>query len=309
MNARQLEIFHAVMRCRTITDAARSLNVSQPAISKAINATEQRLGLKLFRRIKGRLHPTPEAESLLPDAERVFRELVALQRLAGELRHGKGGVLRVAASSSLAASLVPVALTRFRAQNPGVRIVSHLLPAAAVSELVVTGQVDLGMTLSPVHAPTSNVRNLATTEMICIFPAGHALSARRIVEPRDLVEDRLVSYPSETHFGRLLDEAFEQGGVERRVETQVDMSLTAGLFVQRGAGVALVDGTFRSVGLGGIEWRPFRPRVLLPVNLITAANRPTSRLAGEFLRMLQKAVEADEGSYAGETGPAPRRRR
>jgi DNA-binding transcriptional LysR family regulator len=114
MKARQLEVFRAVMRCGTLSGAARALSVSQPALSQILLHTEDDLGFSLFRRVKGRLVPTAEAEELFPEADRVFEELEELRRLARELRHGKAGVVRLAASAPPALSIVPHALKSFR---------------------------------------------------------------------------------------------------------------------------------------------------------------------------------------------------
>ena len=72
MRARQIEVFRMVMRCGTLTGAAEALNVSQPALSQILLHTEDELGFKLFQRVKGRLIPTPEAEEIYPEVERLF---------------------------------------------------------------------------------------------------------------------------------------------------------------------------------------------------------------------------------------------
>ncbi len=81
MNLRQIEVFRAVMLRRSVTDAARMLGVSQPTLTKVLRHAEDQLGFRLFRREKGRLRPTEEAELLFTDADRIFRELQSLQRL------------------------------------------------------------------------------------------------------------------------------------------------------------------------------------------------------------------------------------
>ena len=54
------------MRTGSVSQAARALNLSQPAISKSLRLAEQAAGFVLFRRVRGRLFPSPEAETLLP---------------------------------------------------------------------------------------------------------------------------------------------------------------------------------------------------------------------------------------------------
>ena len=71
------------------------------------------------------------------------------------------------------------------------------------------------------------------------------------------------------------------------------MSLVAACYVQNGAGIAVVDSLMRGFAFPGVEWRPFRPRVLLPVNLVVAETQPVSRPAAAFITLLRKELEAD----------------
>jgi DNA-binding transcriptional LysR family regulator len=293
MNARQLEIFHAVMRSGTVTGAANFLGISQPAVSKAMHLAERKLGFKLLRPIKGRLYPTPEAERLLPDADRIIRDLAAFQRLTGEVRTGGAGLVRVAASSTCATALLPMAAARFRRTHPAVRLSSHLPPARGVAEAVIAGEVDFGLALSPVQLPGLAVRSLNAPEMICIAPAGHALLDLATVAPADLASHPIISFGSETYFGAMLDQAFETAGLKRETMLQVTMSIVAASHVLQGGGVAVVDSFIRHVGLAGLGWRPFRPVLRLPVTLMTQAHHPLSRLSAAFADVVEHVLEAD----------------
>src|SRR6185295_15891903 len=111
MNARQLEIFHAVMRSGTITGAAAFLGISQPAVSKAMRAIEQQLGFKLLRPIKGRLYPTPEAQRLLPEATASFQKANPAVRLSSHLLPAREVAEAVAAGEAdFGLTLSPVQL-------------------------------------------------------------------------------------------------------------------------------------------------------------------------------------------------------
>src|SRR5258708_27132912 len=121
MKGRPPEVFRPIMRCGTLTSAARALNVSQPALSQILLHTEDELGLKLFERLKGRLVPTPEAEQLFPEADRLFRDFDNLRRFASDLKHGKTGLGRLASSAPPPPSILPPALKAFRSACAGAR--------------------------------------------------------------------------------------------------------------------------------------------------------------------------------------------
>src|SRR5579875_2454335 len=61
MHLRYIELFHAVLTTGSLTGAAKLLNISQPAASKALQHAEDQLGFPLFSRVRGRLQPTQQA--------------------------------------------------------------------------------------------------------------------------------------------------------------------------------------------------------------------------------------------------------
>lgn len=65
MKIKQLEVFNAIMTTGSISSAARLLHLSVPAVSQTLAQTENYLGFLLFKRVKGRLHPTQEAYTLV----------------------------------------------------------------------------------------------------------------------------------------------------------------------------------------------------------------------------------------------------
>lgn len=303
MNARQLEVFRAVMQTGSVTGAAKMLNVSQPTVSKILKHTESQMGLELFQNIRGRLHPTREAEMLFPDADRVFRDLSSLRRLADDLRLGEGGLVRIAASSSLALTVMPRVVAKFREAHPRVKVTTHMFPAAETSEMVRTHEVDLGLTLSPQNAQLLQIANVGTIEMVCIMPDGHRLRDLEVVTPRDLEGETLISFSSENNFGQLLDAAFLESGLTRHVDIQTTMSVVAATLTYRGAGIAIVDRFAVDVSFRGLEWRPFRPLVQLPVNVLTSETQAWTRFHAQLVDTVRETIAEmsatiPESSYA-----------
>ena len=94
--------------------------------------TEDELGFKLFDRSKGRLVPTPEAEWLFPEADRLFEDMENLRHAARDLRRGTLGTVRFAASAPPSLAIVPSALQSFRARHPEVWLLSYVVPADAI---------------------------------------------------------------------------------------------------------------------------------------------------------------------------------
>src|SRR6185436_16031934 len=118
MNLRQLEVFEAVMRTGSVSEAARLLNVSQPAVTKSVRLAEQAAGFVLFRRVRGRLFPSPEAETLRPQVERMRSDLGAITLLLKQLRDGNAGSVTVAAAGGVGHAFVTPAIAQFARARP-----------------------------------------------------------------------------------------------------------------------------------------------------------------------------------------------
>ena len=132
INFRHLEIFRLLMKTKNLTETAKLLRVSQPAISQSLRELEGQLGLTLFARAAGRVRPTPEAIDLLPDVERVFGQVNMLTGKADQLKDAQGGRLDVAAIPVLAMAGLPLAIKQFRGERP----LSHvMLMSASTTEV------------------------------------------------------------------------------------------------------------------------------------------------------------------------------
>jgi DNA-binding transcriptional LysR family regulator len=292
MNARQLEVFRAIMRCGTLTSAAKALNVSQPALSQILLHTEDELGFKLFQRLKGRLVPTPEAEQLFPETDRLFHAFDTLRRFAQDLKHGKAGLVRLAASAPPSLSFVPRALKAFRAACPGVRLRSYAVPVATIVEMLESGGADLGVAMNDERLPLVDTELIGRSEIVCVVRQDHKLAAREAVSIADIAGETLISYRGDSLPGVLLGHAFAGEGTRLRPDVEIDVSIIALSFVQQGLGIALVDGLLPWTTFPGLAVRPFRPKVALPLCLLTSSQRPLSRNQEMLRQQLREAVRS-----------------
>ena len=122
LNLRQIEVFRAVMTTGTIAGAAQMLFVSQPAVSRLLAHTEQRVGFALFERIKGRLFATPEAKKLFHEVEAVYRAVQRVNELASDLSSNRSGMLNFVSSPSVGQSFLPQAMALFHAKHPDCKL-------------------------------------------------------------------------------------------------------------------------------------------------------------------------------------------
>jgi DNA-binding transcriptional LysR family regulator len=290
MNTRQLEVFRAIMRDKSVTSAANSLGVSQPAVSKVLHHLESQLGYALFERIGGRLAPTTEALLLYEEADRVYRQLEVLKNLSQSIRENKVGLLRIGASSAVTYSILAKALLAFQKEHPTVKVHLNTLPKADIAELLLIGDIDFALTLSPVQAPTVRSQTLANVRMVVGLREDDPLAALNEITPLDLVGRPLISYGSQTDVGPKLEDAFHQVGLTRDLAVQISSSVCAPPLVSGGLGVALVDGLLRWNSFAGLRTVPFSPEITMPLSISTNSARPVTRFYQPFLNALRSAL-------------------
>jgi DNA-binding transcriptional LysR family regulator len=292
MNARQLEVFRAVMRNRSLTAAAEALHVSQPAVSKLLRHFETQIGYKLFERLGGRLVPTAEAQLLYRDADRIFREIEVLKGLSDRIRDKQLGLLRVGASAPPTFALLPYATERFLQRNPGLRVVLQTLPAEAIDEHILLGDIDLGVAMRWSAEAQVRCESLGKTGIVALMRPDSPLAGLKVVTPADLVGHPLISYNAQTAPGRLLEQAFREANVQPQVQIEISLSIAAFSLVQHGLGIALVDGLVPWHNFGDLVVRPFHPEVVMEIVLSRSGLRPQTRYGREYARDLRAAVAA-----------------
>lgn len=286
MNYRQLETFYAVMQTGSITAGARTLNLTQPAVTKILRHTEDQLGFLLFNRVKGRLIPTDDALALFPDVERVFDEMRTVRQTIDDIRSDRTGTLSIVAIPTLGEVLLPLAISEFLRERPDVSISFEVRPRRTVVQSVATQRADLGFAfLAREHA------NVVSSEMcrgqiVCIMREDHPLAHQPVVTPAILAGHSLVYFSKEQGLRTILDAIFADARIEIRPSLEVSWVSTAWSMVNQGIGVALVD-DFSQLGAlyANIVSRPFLPRVEIVAETLRPRTRPLSRLAAAFINV------------------------
>ena len=92
VNLRHIEIFHAVMTAGSLTEAAHLLHTSQPTVSRELARFEKVIGLKLFERVRGRLHPTVQGLRLFEEVQRSWYGLDRIVSAASVCAMVRAGV-------------------------------------------------------------------------------------------------------------------------------------------------------------------------------------------------------------------------
>lgn len=199
---RSLDLFVTLMAARSLSDAARRIGITQPAASLALKELEAQIGVPLFVRSRQGLVPTPQAERLLPHAERLISQAQMVHRQIVGLRDGAASSLRLACIPSFGSTLLPATLERFRAERPDVEVKIEVEPLARILDLLRQEVVDVAFAYLPERtedAPSGGaLQCILDTPLACLMRRDDPLGARDHLLIDDLAE-RTIILPSQAY--------------------------------------------------------------------------------------------------------------
>lgn len=291
MRLRHLEVFHAVMRAGTVSGAARLLHISQPAVTKVLQHAEAQLGLALFERVHGKFYPTPEAQRLFAEVDKLHAELVSIRRLAANLKAGPQERVRLSVTPALGATVVPAAVARWSRnfQQAHCELATHhtreLVQALILSEL------DLGLTLHDPQHPGVHAEVLTRAPMMALLPArGSALRARS-PWPLQSLPKPFIGLSATDPLGLRVIAECEALGLSLQPNVSVQTYQLARQLAEAGVGAAIVDPyTAASADRERVAVRPVEPAIPVPLVLLTPMGAPLSQPARRLVQDLRESA-------------------
>jgi DNA-binding transcriptional LysR family regulator len=291
-NLRQLEVFRLLMRTRNLTETARLLRISQPAISQSLRNLERQFGFELFGRAGGRIVPTTEAVAMLPEVERLFVQITALGARTEELRDERAGSLSIATIPTLTHTVLPKAIQALRRERPRLRVSIESCEQPALLRQIKLDAAEIGFSYSPIMEPGVAAEPIFRTRMVCFLPAGHPLANRPTLGPADLVGTPVAVLSPSTSPGLLLREAFEKHKLANIDLIETNAASAAIGLVKEGGAVALMD-VLALFAAGGtrLEAVPFEPDIPLVLTAIYSRQRPVGRVVVRFLAHVRAVLD------------------
>lgn len=290
---RELEILRALISLGKTTAAAAKLNISQPAVSRAIAQLEQRTGLALFRREGGRLLATAEALALHQEAELIFQTLDRLERVRWRPVDAHAH-LRLVCPPTIAHHFLNRLLAKFSVEEPSTRIQLEIGSGVDVITKVADGDMDLGLIDSgPNHAGVRFIP-FRLSEAHVILPKNSALCLKESFSAEDFHEQPLIALSRRFPSRIMLDRLFLGTNVAPRILIEVSTVAAAYDFVRAGAGVTIANPfpcAFR--GDDDVAFRPFKPAVPYETSFVLPAMTPPTSVARRFVDFVRVHQEED----------------
>ncbi|MPZ99784.1 MAG: LysR family transcriptional regulator [Dehalococcoidia bacterium] len=200
----QLAYLREVERAGTLTEAARRLHVSQPALSQSLTELERRLGVPLFEREGRRRVFTEAGREVATFAAEVLGRAAELEERLLALREGEAGTLRVGMIDAASLYVLPETIRLFREEHPAVRLQLVVDTSEELLARLRAFDLDLAVVVGPVEG-SEQVSEVSRESLYVYGP------------PQGAAPDAWVLYPADSHTRALIDEGLARAGLTAEV--------------------------------------------------------------------------------------------
>ena len=300
LRLRHIELIAEVYQCRSILKASKRMNLTQPAVTKAVQDIEATLNLPLFERTSRGLNPNLYGEAFARHAKIVLAQLRHAAEELENLRAGYSGHVFVGTLLAASARLLPEAMALLKKERPGVAITVVEGTYDMLIPLLVVGDLDIVVgRLSEVRQDTLLYEEFYGEPTCLVTRRGHPLLRNKRLHLRDLVDQAWLLPPPETALRHQIDRAFSDAKVPmpRNIVESVSI-LTNRVLLRKSDCIGVMP---YHVALDDVEHKllAILPVTLKstesPVGAITRAPGdlpPAARALMEYLRTVGQCISA-----------------
>lgn len=290
MNAKQLLSFSRIVELGSQTRAAKTLHISESALSRQIGQLEAELGVELFVRDKVQLIPTPVGEAFCREVDRVLASFDQLPRIARELVSGERQRFRLVVIQRLAHAIAVPALVELQRMHDPLDLTIDVEPHRTMERWLRGKQYDIAIGPGSGDEAQPEGEVFATAPMVAVVPKGHRLSGRVSVGVAELAEERLALTASGSLMRRQVERLLAGAGVVNSASIDVSDTLLACQLAAEGQALTVCDPFAPAVFLSEVSLVPIEPCFMLEF-LVLKPEQESSPLISDFEVILRRKTE------------------
>jgi len=286
MEMHQVRYFLAVADTLNFTRAAELCNVSQPALTRAIQQLEEELGGLLLRRERKLTHLTDFGRLIQPHLHQLFSDAEAAKTTAKRFLSLQEAQIRLGVMCTVGPARFMSFLASFHAANPGCDITLVEGVPARLSEMLTQGELDLAVMAQPEQFNERlDVLSLYHERFCIAFPIGHRLDQQNRVEISDVAGETYLRRINCEYRDYLADQ-LRALGLNVRVGFQSEREDWIQMMVAAGFGVCFLPEF--SPTIPGVRTQPVTdPEVVREISLVFMSGRRFSPAVTTFIRAIR----------------------
>ncbi|MEK4510457.1 LysR family transcriptional regulator [Paenibacillus sp. FSL K6-2524] len=292
MELLQLQYFLAVARLEHVTEAARSLHVTQSSLSKTIQRLEEDLGVPLFDRTGRKLRLNEFGSRFLRRAERALFELEQGKQEISDLSNPEHGTLELAVTT---ASTLPNILREFRKKRPDIQFHVQMLTMKEMGTLLHRGEVDYCLSSPPLQGDDIECEIVFVDPILVAVPKGHRLADRSSISLAELRDEWFVGVKRGYGTRDLVDSICKSAGFAPKYVYEGDEPARLSALVEAEIGIAFIPSTARNAREDIKYLQVENHELVREIALLWHRSRYISQAALEFREVVIEYFGAMEG--------------
>ncbi|WP_368748877.1 LysR family transcriptional regulator [Klebsiella aerogenes] len=277
---RQLKVFVTVARARSFSRAGEIIGLSQSAVSHSVKELEHQTGVRLLDRTTREVVLTEAGHQLAGKLERLLDELHVTLREAGRVGQQLTGTVRVAASQTISAHLIPQCIAHSNRRYPDIDFVLHDRPQQWVLESIRQGEVDFGIVIDPGTAADLQCESVLAEPFLLLCREDHRFSRQLSANWQELQGERLVLQDYASGSRPLIDAALARFAIKADIVQEIGHPATLFPMVESGIGISVLPALALPLPQGSrLQVKRLTPVVERQLMLAQRKNRSLSTAA------------------------------
>jgi len=293
MDVRHLKSFIAVAEEENIGRAANRLHISQPPLSRQIQALERDLGAALFHRTVKGVELTEAGAVMLSDARNIVALFDRMADRAMQANRGQLGRLDIGIFGSTVLGFFPAILMRFHKENPDVKIVVHTMNRQEQLDGLRTGRIGIGFNRFVNAEPGIAVEIVHKEPVMVALRSDHPLAQLKAIPFPRLANEPLILFPSgeRMNFGDLVLGLFQAAGIKPIIAQEVGDAVACLALIASGFGLALIAQSATIFSAQGVVYRNLDVKVPPMVDLSCLYREDNvSPIVSGFLKIVREVA-------------------
>ncbi len=284
------KVFYYAAKYQSLTEAAKQLAISQPAVSQSIKQLENAVGAKLFIRTSKGVRMTAEGELLARYAIKGYEQIALGERKLAQMLDLELGELRIGASDmTLRFYLLPY-LEQFHEKYPGIKVIVSNAPTPETLQYLQEGRIDFGVVSTPFEE-IPGIEAVKVKEIEDIFIGGVKFIPykNKMLDLQELEKLPIISLEKKTSTRKFMDAFLERNGVAMNPEFELATSDMIVQFALRNMGVGSIMKSFAEDYLETGKVFALRFNKIIPKRhfcVVTDRKNPLSAAGRKLLDMI-----------------------
>lgn len=244
MNLNLFKTYVRVVETQNLSKTAEEFGLSQPAVTKQIQALEDLYGVLLLERSGRRLKTTEAGETLYQCAKEVIKVMEKTEKAMEEVSESRRGKLYLAASTIPGQYILPLIIKKFKDKYPNVTLSMDIGDTEKVFNQVAEREIDIGVVGAWIKNRKVEGFKWLEDELVVVIPEGHRLSRLTEVKVQDLLSEKWIIREKGSGTRRAVEELLAANSIKQEDLTiYIEAGSTEAVLasVDSGMGISIVS--------------------------------------------------------------------